>query len=1440
MVSRMTLEAESLVTASSTPRTNLSVVFIQHILDLFSRPLIDRLRPEGHGKLFGWTIPDEHTCHFQHGAVKCFTLFFEAACKYAIRQLLTNISYYLTHLTHYIREGGFYSIPRPTMAAHTNPPLLKEFCPLYYLLNAIPAKVQKGFRSVLVYLTALDTSSDYIAVGSSIGMLYLYCRRLSQMNKYNLEGKSDTITAVKLLSCFDDLVALGTASGRVALLQLVSPLPGRNKQLRRFDMVGLHKSTITALTWSPNGMKLFSGDDKGKVVYSAVDLDQGVCSPMVILEEPSPIVQLEYSQKVLLVSSHQRSLLFYTQEQSLQQLGSKPRKSSGRLGACFQPGLCKQSDLLVYAARPGLRLWRADVRGAVQDTHVLRELFSHDLPLFQLFPRPGNTTGYRPPERQLGLVTCFLREGWVLTWNEYSIYVVDCFNQAIIGGMEGCGDIVSVSCTENEIFILKGDRDIIRVSNRPEGLASNLSELSLRLTSPLTNPTMLLPPTGAVETAQPIRTMAIISEQEGRQGAAEEGEEEVGEEVGENGVIVLEKLEVCEGAVLRGSEGTSESRSRSSSVTSWDSALGLPAPSEPSDLSSSRYSTLTPDDLQQELVVKAIKVKKKTKRRRQESGNRISEHSSWSEGVFSQDGGGSDGTGTPVCEQLSGRTSPMGSSLDLQSSGSPEREGEGSLNGDSHGNDPFTLLTSPDPAPAPPPEVITPDVDSLLRCNFAYMQAAAEQDVGVATEQDEDVAEGVARGGAEVEAEQRALPPAEPPLPPPSCPLEAELSASSDEEDIYAHGVPHSASAASLDMAHVPRRSHPSNTPHDPGRAADEACLHKSHQLAESWMDYAGPGCGILSLVVTERYIWCLDFRGGLYLSALPNGSLHWQRFEDNVQQVAVSPSGSLLWKVEQKTNKAFACGKVSIKGKRHWYEAMSQTAFVALSEDAAWIIRTNGDLYLQTGLSVERPCARAVKVDSPCPLAQICARGGVVWALTEQRAIFYREGLSTYCAEGEQWKYDTITERQSLEPVCIALGEQGTAWVLDTTGRLWFRTGVTVTTPQGQDQHWWQVSITDYVVFDQSSLFQTLIQATATVATATRAPVERVADRLRVAFWSQQPQGQPSLVSANRTGVWIASGRNDFHVAKGSLIGSYWESVVPRGTASATKWAFVFSAPTKEGSLLWLGQSRRDLFCIWDGDPELRPSTVQLPPEVEMTQLCACRDAVWGLDAYGCIHIRTLSPGCPSGLHWTRLDLSQLGQVRLVSVSCGSQHVWACDGNGMVYFRVGTQPLNPSMMLPAWICIEPPEQPVGVHLVSVHTSPNDRMLWAVDSRANVHVRTGITEEMPVGTDWEHIPGLQACQLVLSLRTVWVCCPNGEIARRYGITDNNPAGDYWKKTPGMVTWLTVTPSDELWALSQSGNLTRRLTRTFLHGTARSKVIAGPSGGEDLEDEWEVI
>ncbi|XP_030786932.1 tectonin beta-propeller repeat-containing protein 2 isoform X4 [Rhinopithecus roxellana] len=1300
------------------------------------------------------------------------------------------------------------------MASISEPVTFREFCPLYYLLNAIPTKIQKGFRSIVVYLTALDTNGDYIAVGSSIGMLYLYCRHLNQMRKYNFEGKTESITVVKLLSCFDDLVAAGTASGRVAVFQLVSSLPGRNKQLRRFDVTGIHKNSITALAWSPNGMKLFSGDDKGKIVYSSLDLDQGLCNSQLVLEEPSSIVQLDYSQKVLLVSTLQRSLLFYTEEKSVRQIGTQPRKSTGKFGACFIPGLCKQSDLTLYASRPGLRLWKADVHGTVQATFILKDAFAGGVKPFELHPRleSPNRGSCSLPERHLGLVSCFFQEGWVLSWNEYSIYLLDTVNQATIAGLEGSGDIVSVSCTENEIFFLKGDRNIIRISSRPEGLTSieggsrSTCHSSLESTpcsefpgdSPQSLNTDLLSMTSSVLGSSMDQLSAESPDLESGfsgevNGVPQENTDPETFNVLEVPGSVPDSLAVeddiraemphCHYAYGQELLNGVREAVRGSDVTGLED--------EPCPADDGPYSTQIPFQ-------------------EQDSSLRV------------QDGEDVQPIGpqSTFCEAPLLNSLTVPSSLSLAPSAGQWLPGTGADEG------------SP-VEPSQEQDVLT-SMEASGHLSTNLWHAGTDDDIG---QKETPISERDlgSVGGQLTPVSALAASTPKPWLEQP--PRDQALT-SSDEEDIYAHGLPSSSSETSV------TELGPSRSQQDLSRlGADDAGLLKPDQFAESWMGYSGPGYGILSLVVSEKYIWCLDYKGGLFCSALPGAGLRWQKFEDAVQQVAVSPSGALLWKIEQKSNRAFACGKVTIKGKRHWYEALPQAVFVALSDDTAWIIRTSGDLYLQTGLSVDRPCARAVKVDCPYPLSQITARNNVVWALTEQRALLYREGVSSFCPEGEQWKCDIISERQALEPVCITLGDQQTLWALDIHGNLWFRTGIVSKTPQGDDDHWWQVSITDYVVFDQCSLFQTIIHATHSVATAAQAPVEKVADKLRMAFWSQQLQCQPSLLGVNNSGVWISSGKNEFHVAKGSLIGTYWNHVVPRGTASATKWAFVLAsaAPTKEGSFLWLCQSSKDLCSVSAQSAQSRPSTVQLPPDAEMRAYAACQDALWALDSLGQVFIRTLSKSCPTGMHWTRLDLSQLGAVKLTSLACGNQHIWACDSRGGVYFRVGTQPLNPSLMLPAWIMIEPPVQPAGVNLVSVHSSPNDQMLWVLDSRWNVHVRTGITEEMPVGTAWEQVPGLQACQLALSTRTVWARCPNGDLARRYGITDKNPAGDYWKKIPGSVACCTVTASDELWAVGPPGYLLRRLTKTFSHshGTQKSSQAAMPHP-EDLEDEWEVI
>ncbi|XP_034794085.1 tectonin beta-propeller repeat-containing protein 2 isoform X4 [Pan paniscus] len=1259
------------------------------------------------------------------------------------------------------------------MASISEPVTFREFCPLYYLLNAIPTKIQKGFRSIVVYLTALDTNGDYIAVGSSIGMLYLYCRHLNQMRKYNFEGKTESITVVKLLSCFDDLVAAGTASGRVAVFQLVSSLPGRNKQLRRFDVTGIHKNSITALAWSPNGMKLFSGDDKGKIVYSSLDLDQGLCNSQLVLEEPSSIVQLDYSQKVLLVSTLQRSLLFYTEEKSVRQIGTQPRKSTGKFGACFIPGLCKQSDLTLYASRPGLRLWKADVHGTVQATFILKDAFAGGVKPFELHPRleSPNSGSCSLPERHLGLVSCFFQEGWVLSWNEYSIYLLDTVNQATIAGLEGSGDIVSVSCTENEIFFLKGDRNIIRISSRPEGLTSTVRD--------------------GLE-------MSGCSER-----------------------VHVQQAEKLPGATvsetrLRGSSMASsvasEPRSRSSSLNSTDSGSGLLPPGlqatpelgKGSQPPSQRFNAISSEDFDQELVVKPIKVKRKKKKKKTEGGSRSTCHSSLESTPCSEFPGGSPQSLNT--DLLSMTSSVLGSSVDQLSAESPDQESgfNGEVNGvpqentdpetfnvlevsgsvpdslaeeddirtemphchhahgrellngareDVGGSDVTGLEDEPCPAddgpnstqlpfqeqdsspgahdgedvqPIGPQSTFceVPLLNSLAVPSSLSWAPSAEQwlpgtraDEGSPVEpsQEQDVLTSMEASGhlstnlwhavtdddtgqKEIPISERVLGSVGGQLTPVSAlaasthkpwleqPPRDQTLTSSDEEDIYAHGLPSSSSETSV------TELGPSCSQQDLSQlGAEDAGLLKPDQFAESWMGYSGPGYGILSLVVSEKYIWCLDYKGGLFCSALPGAGLRWQKFEDAVQQVAVSPSGALLWKIEQKSNRAFACGKVTIKGKRHWYEALPQAVFVALSDDTAWIIRTSGDLYLQTGLSVDRPCARAVKVDCPYPLSQITAQNNVVWALTEQRALLYREGVSSFCPEGEQWKCDIVSERQALEPVCITLGDQQTLWALDIHGNLWFRTGIISKKPQGDDDHWWQVSITDYVVFDQCSLFQTIIHATHSVATAAQAPVEKVADKLRMAFWSQQLQCQPSLLGVNNSGVWISSGKNEFHVAKGSLIGTYWNHVVPRGTASATKWAFVLAsaAPTKEGSFLWLCQSSKDLCSVSAQSAQSRPSTVQLPPDAEMRAYAACQDALWALDSLGQVFIRTLSKSCPTGMHWTRLDLSQLappgrllhrGGIQSEWASCQVLHCWSQPCLGLL---PPAQPMPPSWLDP-------------------------------------------------------------------------------------------------------------------------------------------------------------
>lgn len=75
------------------------------------------------------------------------------------------------------------------------------------------------------------------------------------------------------------MVACGAADGSISIFQIPKSCPEwipdclkpKNKQVERYTVSELHQSAISALEWSKNGMKLFSGDKNGVVVLTEID-----------------------------------------------------------------------------------------------------------------------------------------------------------------------------------------------------------------------------------------------------------------------------------------------------------------------------------------------------------------------------------------------------------------------------------------------------------------------------------------------------------------------------------------------------------------------------------------------------------------------------------------------------------------------------------------------------------------------------------------------------------------------------------------------------------------------------------------------------------------------------------------------------------------------------------------------------------------------------------------------------------------------------------------------------------------------------------------------------------------------------------------------------------------------------------------------------------------
>lgn len=140
----------------------------------------------------------------------------------------------------------------------------------------------------------------------------------------------------------------------------------------------------------------------------------------------------------------------------------------GNFGACFFPPPGPQAtddDIAdIYAARPGLRLWKATMDGKVLTTMIFKDSVNKGEPIIETLELPPRTQlpNHQGEQKQFGTLIPFDNQ-FLVSWQGSSVWVMDPGTGYIIGCHSNLGYVTDVAVCNNELYVLsKGDQHFIR------------------------------------------------------------------------------------------------------------------------------------------------------------------------------------------------------------------------------------------------------------------------------------------------------------------------------------------------------------------------------------------------------------------------------------------------------------------------------------------------------------------------------------------------------------------------------------------------------------------------------------------------------------------------------------------------------------------------------------------------------------------------------------------------------------------------------------------------------------------------------------------------------------------------------------------------------------------------------------------------------------------
>ncbi|XP_054283631.1 uncharacterized protein LOC129000695 [Macrosteles quadrilineatus] len=523
-----------------------------------------------------------------------------------------------------------------------------------------------------------------------------------------------------------------------------------------------------------------------------------------------------------------------------------------------------------------------------------------------------------------------------------------------------------------------------------------------------------------------------------------------------------------------------------------------------------------------------------------------------------------------------------------------------------------------------------------------------------------------------------------------------------------------------------------------------------------------------------------------------PASPARWSRLGYRAMDVLLSPEGQLVWKLDFDVAAALLDSDNNGTAGGNWEIAARGVESVALGSDVAWYV-SSGRVYLQTELSSVTPYRDGSLVPCPSLVTSICCSKEMVWVLTADHWVLWRAGVTPDCPEGSHWqRVDTPGHVQVAD---IALGPYNLGWLVDRSNSVYYSDNYM------EDKCvWWQVLIRNYM-FENSSLCQ---------------------------------------ISSNNNSVWITNRMSPYvYVNSTAIKGHRWTEVSLRNMTAPLRWRQITAEGVfEEKGSLWLLSTGNELFHLRPNSENLNVVNVPCSPD-EVMAVTAAPHALWLLTDGGQIYVRQgMGDQNPQGDQWRALNIEQISdkQVTLRHVSIGCDVIWACDTKGDIYMAVGSPYLIATdTFSPAWVLVE--GRPLSnTVFVKVFVGSETHIVWAVDNKSNIYVRSGIFHDFQLGTDWVLVSGVKASHLSISGSSVWALSTSGGVFCRAGISENNYIGNYWYQVPGALGLLTASVSEGLWGVLDKGGSLAVYQPHMVSLTEEARSAAST----DKDDDWEVI